>query len=59
MKIGAYQFAVSGNINHNMEIIKKAIIQASREGVRLLVFSGMCINRISAPRYGQGFFGRF
>lgn len=38
MKIGAYQFAVSGNINHNMEIIKKAIIQASREGVRLLVF---------------------
>ncbi len=38
MKIGAYQFAVTNNINHNMEIIKKAIIQASHEGVKLLAF---------------------
>lgn len=38
MKIGAYQFAVSNNINQNMEVIGKAIVQASQEGVKLLVF---------------------
>lgn len=38
MKIGAYQFAVTNKINHNMEIIRKAIIQASHQGVKLLVF---------------------
>lgn len=38
MKIGAYQFAVSGNIEKNLEIIKKAIGQASQKGVKLLVF---------------------
>lgn len=38
MKIGAYQFAVTNKINHNMEIIRKAVIEASHEGVKLLVF---------------------
>lgn len=38
MKIGAYQFAVTNNINHNVEMIRKAIMQAAHEGVNLLVF---------------------
>lgn len=38
LKIGAYQFAVSNNIKHNLEAVKKAIIKAAHEGVRLLVF---------------------
>lgn len=38
MKIGAYQFAVTNNINHNVEIIRKAITLAAHEGVNLLVF---------------------
>ena len=38
MKIGAYQFAVTNNIKHNVEIIRKAITQAAQEGVDLLVF---------------------
>ena len=38
MKIGAYQFAASKDINRNLEIIKRAIIQASQEGIKLLVF---------------------
>ncbi len=38
MKIGAYQFAVSGDIKQNMEIIKKAVSEAAVENVRLLVF---------------------
>ena len=38
MKIGAYQFAVTKNINQNLETIKKAIVQASLEGISLLVF---------------------
>lgn len=38
MKIGAYQFAVTGDIRQNMEIIKSAIIKASLENVKLLVF---------------------
>lgn len=38
MKIGAFQFAVTNNINQNMEIIRKAIIQAAHEGVKLLAF---------------------
>lgn len=38
MKIAAYQFAVSGNIYENLEIMKKAIEQASKESVRLLAF---------------------
>lgn len=38
MKIGAYQFAITNDIDHNLNIIKKAIIQASQEGVKLLVF---------------------
>lgn len=38
MRIGAYQFAVSNSINHNYEVIKKAIIRASADGIKLLVF---------------------
>lgn len=38
MKIGAYQFAVTGDMKCNMEIIKKAVEQAALEKVRLLVF---------------------
>lgn len=29
MRLAAYQFAVCGNIDHNLEIIKKAIVSAS------------------------------
>ena len=38
MKIGAYQFAITNDTNHNLEIIKKAIVQAAHKGVKLLVF---------------------
>lgn len=38
MKLGAYQFAITNNIKHNLEIVKKAIVKASYEGVKLLVF---------------------
>lgn len=38
MKLGAYQFSVTKNIRYNLETVKKAIIKASHEGVRLLVF---------------------
>lgn len=38
MKVGAYQFAVTNDISHNLEIIKKAITQASHEDVKLLIF---------------------
>lgn len=38
MKIGAYQFAVTSDMKHNMEIIEKAVRRASEEKVKLLVF---------------------
>lgn len=38
MKIGAYQFAVTGEIQHNLEVVRKAIINASDVGIKLLVF---------------------
>lgn len=38
MKLGAYQFAVSNDIQHNLEMIKKAIIKASHESVKVIVF---------------------
>ena len=38
MKLGAYQFSVTKNIKNNIETVKKAIIKASHEGVKLLVF---------------------
>lgn len=38
MKIAAYQFAVTNEIKENAEIIKKAIILAAQQGVKLLVF---------------------
>ena len=38
MKIGAYQFAVTGNIENNTEVIIDAIYQAAAQQVRLLVF---------------------
>ena len=38
MKLGAYQFPVSGDIGKNMEKIKAAAALAASEGVRLLAF---------------------
>ena len=38
MKIGAYQFPVTGNIMENMSCILAAVDQAVQEGVELLVF---------------------
>lgn len=38
MRIGAYQFPVSGNMSDNFIIIEKAIKDASAQGVELLVF---------------------
>lgn len=38
MKLGAYQFAVTGDITKNFQAMKQAIQQASRQGVRLLAF---------------------
>lgn len=38
MKIGAYQFPVSGDIKHNLEVIRKAAASAACEGVKLLAF---------------------
>lgn len=38
MKIGAYQFAVSGDIQENLNTIKKAIAKAAEQGVELLAF---------------------
>lgn len=38
MRLGAYQFAVSGNIMHNLESMRKAVMQAVNAGVDLLVF---------------------
>lgn len=47
MIIGAYQFAVTGNIKSNMEIIKKAILQAAYKNVRphrqrCMISQGVC-----------------
>ena len=33
MRLAAYQFAVCGDIDHNLEIIKKAIVSASENKV--------------------------
>lgn len=38
MNIGAYQFAVTNNTKHNLDIIQSAVSQASKENVRLLIF---------------------
>ena len=38
MKIGAYQFAITSDINHNFDMIKKAVIEAYGQGVKLIVF---------------------
>ncbi len=38
MRIGAYQFGVTKNIKQNLDIIKKAILQAVEKDVKLLVF---------------------
>lgn len=38
MRIGAYQFAVTGDIQHNFQIIKEGVRQAVERSVRLLVF---------------------
>lgn len=38
MRLAAYQFAVCGDLDHNFEIIKNAILQASENKVDLIVF---------------------
>lgn len=38
MKIGAYQFAVTGNIRKNFNNIRNGIMEASGKGIRLLIF---------------------
>ena len=38
VKIGAYQFAVTSDIKHNLEIVINSTIKAAQEGVELLVF---------------------
>ncbi len=38
MKLGAYQFPVSGDIGKNMEKIRAAAVRAASEGLRLLAF---------------------
>lgn len=38
MKIGAYQFAVTGNVQDNLTIVKKAITDAASQNVELLAF---------------------
>lgn len=38
MRLGAYQFAVTGNLQNNLEKIKSAISRAASERVKLLVF---------------------
>lgn len=38
MRIGAYQFAVSGNVNENYNEIEKAIYLAKHKDVQLLIF---------------------
>ena len=54
MKIGAYQFAVTGDIRQNFACIEKAILAAARQNVRLLVFpecalTGIPPNKVPAP----------
>lgn len=39
MRIGAYQFEITGDINGNLEKILQAISEASDKNIRLLVFS--------------------
>lgn len=38
MKIGAYQFQITNDIALNFQKIKKAVLQASRENIRILAF---------------------
>lgn len=38
MKIGAYQFAVTGSIQDNLNIMKKAIMDTAVQNVELLIF---------------------
>ena len=38
MKVATFQFAVSSDVSKNLEIIERAIIQAEKNGVELLVF---------------------
>lgn len=38
MKIGAYQFAVSGDMERNFQTMKQAIVRVAQRGVRVLAF---------------------
>jgi len=38
MRLAAYQFAVCGELDHNLEIVKKTVIQAAENRVDLIVF---------------------
>ena len=38
MRLAAYQFAVCRELDHNLEIVKKTVIQAAENRVDLIVF---------------------
>ena len=38
MRLAAYQFAGCGELDHNLEIVKKTVIQAAENRVDLIVF---------------------
>ena len=38
MRIGAYQFAVTGVIENNLAAVQRAVSQANARGVELLIF---------------------
>lgn len=38
MRIGSYQFRVTGNIEHNFNCMKNGIEEAAKQGIRLLLF---------------------
>lgn len=43
MKIAAYQFAISNDIEKNYNKIEKAILEAKKQGVCLIIFSECCL----------------
>ena len=44
MRLAAYQFGVTGDIRHNMEIISKAVHMAAGQNVELLIFPECAIS---------------
>ena len=50
MRIGAYQFDVTANIENNYSHIKKGILEACKSGVRLLVFPECAVTGYPPPQ---------